>query len=99
MGIQRRQGIFWLLTIPDYCFVTYLPPGCTYITGQLETAPTTGYVHWQLLVATSKKASLAQIKEIFGAECHGELSRSSAAQQYCQKEESRIEGTQFELGR
>lgn len=32
----RRQGIFWLLTIPHASFTPYLPNGISYIKGQLE---------------------------------------------------------------
>lgn len=96
-SIQRRQGVFWLLTIPHSCFVPYLPPQCIWIVGQLERGDGTGYLHWQVMVAFRKKASLAQVKHCFG-ECHAELSRSEAAVDYCQKEETRVEGTGFELG-
>ncbi|QXP07768.1 MAG: replication associated protein [Arizlama virus AZLM_25953] len=94
---KRRQGVFWLLTIPQHCFTPYLPPGCAYVKGQLERG-SGGFVHWQLLVGMGKKCSLGQVKEIFGPECHGELSRSAAANEYVWKEETRVEGTQFEFG-
>jgi len=42
--------------------------------------------------------SLRQVKIAFGDRCHGELTRSSAAEEYVFKEETRVEGTQFELG-
>lgn len=42
--------------------------------------------------------SLAQIKLTFGDTCHGELSRSEAASDYVWKEDTRVEGTQFEMG-
>jgi len=33
---SRRQGIFWIGTIPHHHFVPWLPSGCVWITGQLE---------------------------------------------------------------
>jgi len=96
--MSRRQGIFWLLTIPFNEFVPYSPPNVQYIVGQLEKGETTGYEHWQILVAFKSKQSLKQVKEVFGNGIHAELSRSSAATAYCQKEESAVVGTQFELG-
>lgn len=95
---QRRQGIFWLLTIPQHEFTPYLPSCCQYIVGQLESGANTGYLHWQVLVAFKKKTGIAGIKTIFGDSCHGELSRSDAARTYVQKEDTRVEGTGFEFG-
>lgn len=94
---NRRQGIFWVLTIPHQHFLPYLPPGVRYLKGQLERGDG-GYLHWQLLAGMSRKSSLRQVKEIFGSQCHSELSRSSASNEYVWKEDTRIEGTQFELG-
>jgi len=98
MSNHRVQGIFWLLTIPQHDFVPYSPPCLQYIVGQLEKAPTTGYLHWQILCAFKKKASLQVVKRTFGNSCHGELSRSDAARTYVQKEDTRVEGTGFEFG-
>lgn len=96
--MSRRQGIFYLLTIPHHDFTPFLPNGCQYIIGQLERGEGTGYLHWQILVAFSRKQSLAGVKSVFGASTHAELSRSDAACKYVQKEDTRVEGTQFELG-
>lgn len=95
---QRRQGIFWLLTIPQHDFLPYLPPCCSWILGQLESGGNTGYVHWQIVVAFSSKVSLAGVKKCFGASCHAELSRSESANAYVQKADTAIDGTRFELG-
>jgi len=96
--MSRRQGIFYLLTIPFHDFTPFLPVGCQYIVGQLERGEGTGYLHWQVLVAFSRKQSGAGVKSVFGTSCHFELSRSDAASKYVQKEDTRVEGTQFELG-
>lgn len=95
--MARRQGIYWLLTIPGHEFLPYLPPGIAYIRGQLEIGAG-GYVHWQLLVICSRKTSLSGLKGRFGDSAHCELSRSSAADEYVWKEDTRVAGTQFELG-
>lgn len=94
---MRRQGIFWILTIPQHEFTPYLPPVCSYIVGQLEEGGTTGFTHWQIMVAFKSKQGLNGVRAVFG-NFHCELSRSSAADSYCQKEDTRIPGTSFELG-
>lgn len=94
---SRRQGVYWLLTLPQDDFSPRLPEGCAYIKGQLERGDTTGYLHWQVLVVLSRKGSLATLRGIFGRTCHAELSRSSAANEYVWKEDTRV-GTQFEFG-
>lgn len=93
---ERRQGIFWMLTIPQQNFTPYLPPGCAYCKGQMEQGEG-GYLHWQILVALSKKGSLQTVRRMFGT-AHAELTRSERAGEYVWKEETRVEGTQFELG-
>lgn len=101
--MSRRQGIFWLLTIP-YDVTIPLPlwsvgliAGVTWIIGQQELGEEGYYHHWQIFVAFSKKTSLAGVRAVFGP-YHAELSRSEAAISYVQKEETRIDGTQFEHG-
>lgn len=96
--MTRRQGIFWLLTIPQHEFLPYLPGTCQYIIGQIEIGAGTGYKHWQICVAFKQKQSIKGVKHVFGNTAHAELSRSSAALEYCQKEETGVPGTRFELG-
>lgn len=92
------QGLYWLLTIPHADFLPYKPPNVAYITGQLESGGTTGYLHWQLLVAFDKKVRLASVKKTFGNGIHAELSRSAAARDYVWKDDTAIANTRFELG-
>lgn len=94
--MSRRQGIFWLLTIPHHQFTPWLPPCCSWIRGQLELGES-GFLHWQVLVAFSEKKSLVQVRAVFGP-VHSELSRSEAASAYVFKDDTRIEGTKFEFG-
>lgn len=100
---RRRQGIFWLLTVPspnetvDACIGGTLPPSVCWIKGQLESGATTGYKHFQLVVAFRSKVSLPGVIGVFGRGTHAELSRSEAANEYVGKEETRI-GEPFEHG-
>lgn len=90
------QARYFLLTIPHQDFTPYLPPGVQYIKGQLERGAS-GYLHWQIMISFPKKATCAVVKRLFGDSCHVEISRSSAANEYVWKEDSRV-GHQFELG-
>lgn len=92
------QGIYWLLTIPHYDFLPFLPNGISYIKGQVETGSQTGYLHWQILAVCDRSRRLGWIKSTFGGSTHAELSRSSAADEYVWKEDTRVDGAQFELG-
>lgn len=93
--VSQMQGRYWMLTIPHHGFTPYLPDGTLYIKGQLEQGDS-GYLHWQLMVVTPKCRG-NKIKSIFG-DYHIELTRSTAASDYVWKEETRVAGTQFELG-
>lgn len=93
----RRQGYYWLLTIPerDYAPIDIVPP-VGYLKGQLEEGEG-GFRHYQILVYFTRKQSLRGVKDCFGNTCHAELSRSSAANAYVWKENTRI-GEPFEFG-
>lgn len=90
------QGRYWLLTIPGHCFVPYQPPGISKIKGQLEEGEG-GFTHWQILAVFERGVRLAAVRKCFGP-YHAELTRSKAAEKYVWKEETRVAGTQFELG-
>jgi hypothetical protein len=93
---MRRQGIFWMLTVPYEHFTPYLPPNCCWIKGQLEEGGG-GFKHWQIIVGFRKKESLNGVRDCFGP-YHAELSRSEAATAYVWKDETSLPGTRFELG-
>lgn len=95
---RRRQGIFWMLTVPHHQFVPFLPNGVVFIRGQLESGGNSGYLHWQLVCAFGRKCSIKQVKSTFGDSAHCELTRSRKAIEYVWKEETKVEGTEFELG-
>ncbi len=94
--MQRRQGIFWIITIPQHEFTPYLPSGVVWIKGQLELG-SGGFLHWQVLVAFGKKTSCNGVREMFGP-FHAELTRSEAAAAYVWKDETSVAGTRFDLG-
>lgn len=91
------QFKYFLLTIPKDKWSKCLPDGVCYIKGQEEVGEG-GYEHWQLMVVTKRKTSVVGCKNMFCREAHVEPSRSSAAEEYVWKEESRVAGSQFELG-
>lgn len=93
------QGRYWILTIPRADWNPGLPEGVSYVKGQLERGNTTGFEHWQFICYFNTKVRLSRLKSIFGDTAHAELTRSEAAETYCSKEDSRIEGTEFEFGR
>lgn len=92
------QNRYFLLTIPQHAFVPWLPPGVAFLRGQLESGARDGYLHWQLLAIFNRKITVTGAKEVFGTQAHIEPSRSAAADEYVWKEETRVAGTQFELG-
>jgi len=91
------QGRIWMLTIPKASWTPVLPESCAYVRGQGEVG-NGGYEHWQILCHFKRSVRLAAVKKSFGRECHAELSRSEAAEQYVWKEDTRVEGSQFEFG-
>lgn len=93
---SRRQGIFWMLTVAHAAFTPFLPSGCAWIKGQLERGDS-GFLHWQIVVAFSKKKSLAGVVGVFGKH-HAELTFSDAAAEYVWKDATHVAGTRFELG-
>lgn len=98
---RRRQGVYWIGTIsrsanPDWS--PCLPEGITYLRGQLERGEG-GFEHYQVFFLLSRKGSLRTVRTIWDPITgHWELTRSSAAEAYVWKEDSRI-GEQFEFGR
>lgn len=96
--MPAQQGKFWLLTIPHHLFLPFLPADACYIRGQLESGSTTGYLHWQVLVAFKKRVTLSVVKRVFGDGIHAEYAKSQAARDYVWKDDTAVAGTRFELG-
>lgn len=93
---MSKPAKLWMLTIPHNHFTPFLPSGVAYLKGQLEEGEG-GFLHWQLFVNFTKPIRLAGVIKLFG-QFHAEQTRSQAAEDYVWKEETRVEGTQFELG-
>jgi len=90
------QARWYILTIRHADFTPFLPQGVVFIRGQLERGAG-GFLHWQIVANFRQPARLAAVRAIFGNH-HAEATRSAAALDYVWKEDTRIPGTQFELG-
>lgn len=95
------QARYWILTIPydNYTLPDACPDSIAYIKGQVEEGSTSGYKHWQIMVIFKRAVRLAAVKSIFGRTVHAEPTKSRAASDYVWKEDTRVAGTQFELGK
>lgn len=92
-----RQARYWICTIPRDDWEPCLPVSAAWIIGQPEIGES-GYRHWQCLVAFESKKTISQVKRCFNLQgIHVEASRSTAAEAYCHKEETR-DGEPFEFG-
>lgn len=97
----NAQARYWLGTVHSAHGV-FVPQesligrsGLVWLRGQQEVGQG-GTQHWQLFASFSKKVRLNTVKGIING--HWEPSRSDAAEEYVWKEDTRVEGTQFELG-
>lgn len=99
MVVQHPFAKFWIGTLPQNTYTPYLPHGVVWIRGQLESGSSSDYLHWQVVVCLSRTQRLSWLKRVFGDQGHWEPTRSRAAEEYVQKEDTRVEGTQFELGK
>lgn len=97
---MSNQGRYWILTIPASSWnpTEQLPTGVVYLKGQKEIGSDTSYEHWQVLAVFNRKIRLRGVKAVFSNDTHAELTRTSAANDYVWKEETRVAGTQFEYG-
>lgn len=95
---QRRQGIYWIATIPYSDWTPELADGINWVRGQHERGES-GYEHWQCVIGFKNKQSLTGAKKLLGVPtAHLELCRSAAADDYVWKEDTRV-GEQFDLGK
>jgi len=94
---RPRQARYWIATVPRDDWTPCLPESAAWITGQLERGDSTGYEHWQFVVSYSSKKSLNFLRRSISARGHFEPTRSSAAVEYVNKEDTRI-GDPFEFG-
>lgn len=90
---------FWIFTSYEDEPPLYDKDNHNYLTYQKEQCPTTGKSHWQGYVEHVRSCNLRTVQGGLGSTTiHCEPSRSSAAIDYCHKQETRIEGP-FEYGR
>lgn len=98
--MPARTHRYWILTIPEDSYtppVEELEDPLVYVCGQLEQAAS-GFRHWQIVAYFDRKLGLSTVKQLFGRRAHAEPTRSSHARAYVWKEDTRVEGTQFEVG-
>lgn len=92
-------GRYWILTIPHHEYTPFLPDPLVYVRGQLELgAGPTAYLHWQLVAVFPRNVRRSAVTKLLGDGIHAELTKSTAAMDYVWKDDTRVAGTQFELG-
>lgn len=84
-------------TVPD--IKSLFDSTVTYAIGQLEEGESTGYKHWQVCVWISKPVRRSHLTKLFGSGTHWEPSKSAAANDYCTKSATRVDGSTFEWGK
>lgn len=82
----------------DWAVPADLPNGVVHLKGQLESGAG-GFRHWQVMVSFGGQQRRPAVQQLFGGTAHCEPSRSDAVAAYVWKEDTRVPGTQFELGR
>lgn len=88
----------WLGTSNSFSFSPYWPrsESVLYIRGQQEIGAG-GFEHWQIYLVLRRKQRLSYLSKLYPG-IHWEATRSAAAREYVWKEETKVEGTEFELG-
>ena len=97
---QTRTFNWWIVTAPESDYQDPsdgLPDAIKYVRGQLEIGES-GFRHWQLCVCLKSKRGTSFVRNLFGGRAHVEPTRSSAARDYVWKDNTRVDGTQFEYG-
>lgn len=88
---------FWLGTLYNWTVPAVLPDTCNWLRGQEEICPTTQRRHYQVIAGFVRQVRLTAVKRVVG-DGHWEQTRSDRADAYVWKEDTRVAGTQFELG-
>lgn len=89
---------YWIGTASEDLWSPYspLPEMVSYASGQKEIG-SSGFCHWQLYLVLKRKQRLSWLSRVYPG-IHWEPTRSDAAESYCWKEATRVEGSQFALG-
>lgn len=97
------QGKYWICTLPvrsgidlEYFEYGVQSGAVAYTRGQRECGES-GYEHWQFIVYFRRKCRIGNLKNLFGEQCHCELTRSDAARSYVWKDDTFV-GDRFEFG-
>jgi len=108
MDQVRTQGLYWMVTLskcqgdlagwsPEQWFLDN--DNVRWVKGQQEIGGIGGYHHYQFVVALKKKLRQSGFRKLFvGCDPHVELTKSKAADEYVHKEETKVPGSEFELG-
>lgn len=96
--MPTAQARYWIATIPTADWSPALSGPICYLKGQREVGTTSSYEHYQVLVVCDRRVTLRQLKSHLCNTAHVEPTRSNAANDYVWKEDTRVPGTQFELG-
>lgn len=97
-GQPQQVGRWWILTLScaDYPDTPALAADAVYAKGQQERGAG-GFLHWQIVVCFQANKRRSGVVERYPG-AHAELTRSPAALAYVWKEDTRVEGSQFEHG-
>jgi len=105
--MPAKQGRYWFATWPLAEATRYdMSPlelfnnndEIVWVYGQQEIGEG-GLEHYQFVFSVEKKMTLTAVKRLFGgSKPHLELTRSDKADEYVRKEDSRVEGSEFEHG-
>lgn len=97
-NVPQQVGKWWILTLScaDYPDTPALAADAVYAKGQQERGAG-GFLHWQIVVCFQANKRRSGVVERYPG-AHAELTRSPAALAYVWKEDTRVEGSQFEHG-
>lgn len=96
---EPKTARYWLCTLSSAHLLEMpeaLPEGVVWLIGQKEIGEG-GFEHWQFCIAFKSPVRRSAVTRLFPG-VHAEPTRSSAAEEYVQKEDTRVPGSQFELG-
>lgn len=107
MSNPTDRGRYFILTTscrdhPDWTpSATLLSSLIVYAKGQKEAGTKLGqpYIHWQWTINFSRTVRVSQVMKLVPRGSHIEVSRSDAVNDYVWKEDTKIEGTEFEYGK
>jgi len=100
LNVGKRVGRFWIVTLAatnPAPSAEQIKDNLVWLKGQREIGDG-GFDHWQFLAGFKCNVRMSALKKIWPT-AHVELTRSSAADDYVWKEDTRVPDTQFEYGK